>query len=90
MTLETWVGIVCTLMAIISCIFQGVKLWLNRKTSDFSDLSYWAYGIGLIEVLIWMWYGVLKDDWPLILSNLFFTVYLSFVLLMKQQGGRRP
>ncbi len=80
MTLETIIGILagaCTTLAVIP---QIIKSWRTKKVMDVSPImfSILIFGVGL-----WVVYGVLKMDIPIIIFNgISFLLNLSMLFLM--------
>lgn len=68
MTLISIIGICASMFTAISLIPQLVKVIKEKKAEDVSllMLAILFAGLGL-----WIYYGLLKDDWIIILSNAF-------------------
>jgi MtN3 and saliva related transmembrane protein len=66
--LTNWVGIVAGVFTAVSLLPQLIKLIRNKKAEDISlfFLAILFCGLGL-----WIWYGVLKEDLPIIATNSF-------------------
>ena len=68
MKLISIVGIIASICTAISLIPQLVKLLKEKKAEDVS--------LGMLAVLfvglgLWIYYGVLKEDWIIIIANAF-------------------
>lgn len=50
----------------ISVIPQIIKIWKIKKVKQISLLNYSILTFG---IALWIVYGVLKKDWPIIVSN---------------------
>ncbi len=75
---ENLLGIIAGILTSVSMIPQLVKV-LKEKNAD--DLS-WIMLLVLISGLsLWVWYGFLKDELPIILSNSF-AVLVNIILLI--------
>ena len=59
---------------------QAVKVIRTQKTKDISKRAYILLVTGLI---LWIIYGIYKNDWPLILSNSVATLLSGTVLVVK-------
>jgi len=72
MTLVSIIGVCASMFTAISLIPQLVKVVKEKKAENvsLSMLAILFAGLGL-----WIYYGLLKDDWIIILSNAF-----SFVI----------
>jgi len=66
------VGIIAGACTSISLLPQLIKTVKEKKGGD---ISYLMLGILLIGLGLWIWYGILKNDYPIIITNA-----LSFVL----------
>lgn len=65
---------------------QAIKVIRTRRTKDISTLTYTILVSGLI---LWIVYGILKNDWPLILSNAIASLLSGTVLIMKLTQNKR-
>lgn len=72
MDLTTIVGILAGACTAISMVPQLAKIIKKKKAED---VSYVMLGILLLGIGGWIWYGVLKEDYPIIITNGF-----SFIL----------
>jgi MtN3 and saliva related transmembrane protein len=66
------VGIAAGISTSISLLPQLVKLVKSKKAED---LSMFYLVILLIGLALWIWYGILREDTPIIITNSF-----SFIL----------
>ena len=74
MTIIEIAGISASIFTAISLVPQLVKL-LKEKKAD--NVSLGMLGILFAGLGLWIWYGVLKKDWIIIISNTFsFTINL--------------
>ncbi len=64
--LTTILGLIAGTLTTIAFIPQAVKTW---KTKSAKDLSLGMYLIFCCGVLLWMLYGILISDLPVILAN---------------------
>jgi MtN3 and saliva related transmembrane protein len=75
---ENILGIIAGILTSVSMIPQLVKV-LKQKNAE--DLS-WTMILVLISGLsLWVWYGFIKDELPIILSNAF-AVVVNIILLI--------
>ncbi len=79
MTTETWIGLAASIFTGISMLPQLIKIYKDKKPSDIS----WIMLLMLIAGLaLWIWYGIKKDDYLIIISNSFaLLVNLNVVIL---------
>lgn len=62
------VGTVAGVFTGASMLPQVIKMFKEKKASQVSILMIVTLIIGLS---LWTWYGFIKDDWPIIITNLF-------------------
>jgi len=66
------IGIVAGACTSISMLPQLIKTIKEKKDGD---ISYFMLVILLTGIGLWIWYGILKEDYPIIITNA-----ISFVL----------
>jgi MtN3 and saliva related transmembrane protein len=77
--LTTWVGIVAGVLTGVSLLPQLIKL-IRKKKSD--DLSFAFLGVLLLGLALWIWYGFLKDDLPIIITNSFSLIVNMLMIVL--------
>jgi MtN3 and saliva related transmembrane protein len=66
---------IVTIIGTIACVFTGTSLIpqlvkvIKDKTTD--GLSFGMLGVLSVGLVSWVCYGVLKEDWIIIVSNAF-------------------
>ena len=80
MTLITTLGLLAALLTTVAFLPQVIKTWKTKKTRD---ISFIMYVILITGVFLWLVYGFLIKDLPLILANLVTLVLVSFILFLK-------
>ena len=73
-------GLVATCFTTSSFIPQVISTW---KTRDVSGISLPTYIIITIGLALWLAYGIIKGDMPLIIANAVMVVLTSAITLMK-------
>jgi len=73
-----YVGIGAGVCTAISMLPQLVKI-IQTKKSD--DISFVTVGVLLAGIAAWIWYGILKKDYPIIVTNSFSLVVNVLVLI---------
>lgn len=63
----TWIGLVAGLLTSVASLPQLVKTWRSRHARD---LSIWQPLLLSVGVALWLFYGILIKDIPLILANI--------------------
>jgi len=59
---------------------QAVKAWRSRSTKDVSLAMFTMMVVGIV---LWLTYGILIDDVPLILANAVTLILVGAILLAK-------
>ena len=77
MNTTQWFGIAAGIMTAVSMLPQLIKIIKEKKADDVSVLMLLVLIIGLG---LWVVYGFLRDDWPLIITNSF-SFLLNLVVL---------
>lgn len=82
----TYIGIFAGICTCISLLPQLLKI---IKTKKAENISYWMLFILLTGVGTWVWYGFLRDDLPIIITNsisfLINTLVIIFTIKFKQK-----
>ena len=86
MSLSQYVGISAGVLTGISLLPQLVKLVKEKKRENVS--------VGMLLVLLgglcgWIWYGILKEDYPLIVTNSFSLLTNIAILILSAVYSRR-
>lgn len=66
MTITTWIGLGASICTGISLLPQLIKIYKEQKAAD---ISYPMLVILMAGLILWVWYGVKKDDWIIIIAN---------------------
>jgi MtN3 and saliva related transmembrane protein len=83
MPLET-IGFVAAVLTTLCWLPQAVKTIRTRDTRSLSLLTQTALTLG---VVLWLVYGLLIWNWPLILSNIVTLGLVATILAMKLRYG---
>ena len=75
-----WIGIIAGVLTSISLLPQLIKL-IREKEADELSLA-WLF-ILLAGLGLWAYYGTLKDDWPIIITNSFSVVVTATLIFFK-------
>jgi MtN3 and saliva related transmembrane protein len=65
---SVYIGIGAGIMTAISMLPQLIKIIKDKKTEDISFVMLFVLLSGIGG---WIWYGILKNDYPIILTNSF-------------------
>ncbi len=74
------VGVTAAVFSTINQLPQAIK---TISTKDTYSLSLWMYSLVWIATSLWLIYGLLLKDTPLILSNSVAIIPITFILIMK-------
>jgi MtN3 and saliva related transmembrane protein len=83
MALDTSTLIIGALAAIISTGSFAPQAWKIIKTRETKDISAGMYGLTVAGFALWLAYGVMLGQWPLIATNSICLVLAAFILVMK-------
>lgn len=85
MILVDYIGSIAATCTTLAFVPQAIK---SYKTRDLSGISLPMYSIFTLGVAMWFVYGLLKQDWPIIIAN-FITVALSAMILVLKVRDRQ-
>ena len=75
---ENILGLVAGGITSVAMLPQLIKVLKNK---DVEDLSWLMIGTLIVGLSLWVWYGILKEEFPIILSNAF-AVLVNICLLI--------
>lgn len=77
---STWIGYVAAVMTTLAFVPQAYMTW---KTRSVESISLGMYTIFTVGVAMWLVYGMLTRDWPIIGANLITLMLAGFILGLK-------
>jgi MtN3 and saliva related transmembrane protein len=80
MSIVTLIGLAAATLTTMSLIPQAVKVIKTRHTKDLSLAMYSGFTIG---IALWLVYGVMVNDIPIIAANAISIVFAATILFMK-------
>ncbi|MDD4528029.1 MAG: SemiSWEET transporter [Candidatus Margulisbacteria bacterium] len=80
MQLKTIIGIMAGFLTTISFLPQAIKVWKSKSAKDLSLIMYSFFSIG---VFLWMLYGIMLNELPIIIPNFFALILALFILSIK-------
>ncbi len=80
----TLIGLAAATLTTVATFPQVIKSWRTKKTDDISLLMYATLTVG---VILWLVYGTLIRDLPVILANAFTFIIVASVLGLKIKYG---
>jgi MtN3 and saliva related transmembrane protein len=80
MSLISICGIIGGTLTTLSFLPQVIQVWKTRSTKDISLIMFVLFTIG---VLFWLVYGVLIEEWPVIIANGMTLIFACIILVFK-------
>lgn len=87
MTSITILGFVASGITMVSFLPQVVKTWRSGSSDDLSMGMYLLLTLGTV---LWLSYGILTDDPPIIVTNAVLLVLMGSVVAQMAWHRRRP
>jgi MtN3 and saliva related transmembrane protein len=84
MTLTLIIGYIAALLGMVAWVPQAIRVW---RTGDTRSLSLAANMLFLATVILWLVYGVMIVDWPIILANVVATLCMIAIVAAKLKFG---
>ena len=84
MSFETALGLLAGSLTTIAFLPQGIRTWRTRSTADISLVMFLILCTG---IALWLVYGLIRGDWPVIIANGFTLVLASTILFFKLRHG---
>lgn len=85
MTSLDLLGLIATCFTTSSFVPQ---VWRTWKTRDVSGISLASYAVITVGLALWLAYGLLRDDLPLVVANSVMVVLTAAITVMKIRYGR--
>lgn len=83
-----WVTIIGTGAAICSTVSFAPQAWKVIRTGETKDISAVSYAITVTAFALWVTYGLVRSDWPLVASNSICLILSAFILVMTLAPSR--
>jgi MtN3 and saliva related transmembrane protein len=80
-----YIGYVAGFLTVVSFLPQVIRAWRTKHTED---LSFWMFALLITAGALWITYGVLNTDWPLIATNVGTVALNCGILGAKIRFGR--
>jgi MtN3 and saliva related transmembrane protein len=81
-----WIGSLAAILTTVSFVPQAWRTW---RTRDVSGISLTMYAVFTVGVGLWLIYGFLLGEMPLIAANaITFTLALLILAMRIRYGGR--
>ncbi len=73
-------GIIAGTLTTISFIPQVLKIYKTKNAKDLSTLTFCIFSCG---VFLWLVYGIVAREWPIILANGITLILILLIIIMK-------
>lgn len=80
----TWMGLAAAFCSTAAFVPQVVKTWRTRSTKDISLVMFLVLVTGII---LWLAYGIIIQDIPLIVANGVTLLFAGTILVLKLKHG---
>ncbi|MER9178270.1 SemiSWEET family transporter [Mesorhizobium sp. M0955] len=77
-----WVTVIGYLAALCSVSAFTPQAWKIIKTRDTGSISAPMYAINVVGFALWLAFGILKNEWSLIITNVLILALSAFILVM--------
>ncbi len=84
MSLDNFIGIIAGIITTSALIPQAIKIYRTKSARDVSLAMFIFLAVG---VTLWLFYGLLIKELPVILANFFSLVLISLIIIMKIRYG---
>ena len=75
-----FIGLAAALMTTISNIPQAYKIIRTKETKG---ISVWSNAVLFTGLVVWVVYGFLRNDWPIIIANFISAIITAIVIFLK-------
>lgn len=82
----TWIGLVAGFLTSIAVLPQVVRTW---RTKHAKDISIWQPLLLIVGMMLWLIYGIILKDTPLIVANAFSVACYLLLVGMKVNFDRK-
>ncbi|MDX1629826.1 MAG: SemiSWEET transporter [Fulvivirga sp.] len=82
--ITTSIGLTAAFLTTIAFLPQVIKTW---KTRSAKDLSLGMFSLFTTGIFLWLVYGLLVNDLPIILANIFTLTLSGIILFFKLKYG---
>ena len=78
--MESYLGFLAAFCTSITLIHQTIKVKKSKHTKDISLGMFSLLNIGLV---LWLWYGLIIESFPILISNAVTIIYALYILITK-------
>ncbi|TPK04945.1 hypothetical protein FJ872_26830 [Mesorhizobium sp. B2-5-9] len=77
------VTLIGSLAALCSMSSFAPQAWKIIRTRDTAGISAWMYAITVVGFALWLTFGMIKGEWPIIVTNAVCLALATFILVMR-------
>lgn len=81
---STLLGLLAGTLTTASFLPQVVKTWKTRHTKD---ISLYMFLLLVLGICLWVAYGLIKNDIPVVIANVISLALVSTILILKIKHG---
>ncbi|MBD3164617.1 hypothetical protein GF323_05435 [Candidatus Woesearchaeota archaeon] len=80
----TLIGLAAAALTTLAFLPQAIRVWKLRETRDLALSTFMMFTVG---VFLWLVYGLLRNDLPVIMANLITFILAATILGFKFKYG---
>lgn len=80
----SFIGFVAGTCTTLAFLPQVIRTWRTRSTDD---ISLGMFSLMVFGIALWLFYGIVIGDWPLIVADGISLLFAAAILLMKVRFG---
>lgn len=80
MEFETIIGLLAALFTTVAFLPQAIKAWKTKSTKDLSLPTFVVYWSGIV---LWLIYGLMISNLPIIAANVITLILASTIVVIK-------
>jgi len=84
MDYAAWIGYGAGFLTTLAFVPQVLQIWRSRSARD---ISLHTFGVFTIGIALWLAFGILRHEWPIVLWNGITLVLSGTILGMKLRFG---
>ena len=84
MTWILFVGYLAGTCTTVAFLPQVIRTWRTRSTQD---ISLGMFSLMVFGIALWLYYGVVMGDWPLIIADGISLILAAIILILKLRFG---
>jgi len=78
-----WISVIGFMAAILTTVAYVPQALKSIRTKQTEGVSLWMYVIMSLGILMWLTYGILNKDWPIIWANSVTILLVIPILIIK-------